>query len=63
MSDVITNVQVGVSGVNNGSLITFVRETGQYERLDPLVNAYVPSGNMFTRLENRFDEHYGGGAT
>lgn len=63
MSDVIINAQVGVSGVNNGSLVTFVRETGQYERLDPLINTYVPSGTLFTRLDDRFDEHYGGGAT
>lgn len=63
MADVIVNAQVGVSGVNNGSLVTFVQETGQYARLDPPINTYVPSGTTFMLLDNRFDEHYGGGAT
>jgi len=28
-----------------------------------VINSYVPSGTMFDRLGDRFDEHYGGGAS
>lgn len=62
MSDVIINAKVGVSGVNNGAVVVFAQETGAYNRYDPQINQYVPSGTLFTRLKDRFDEHYGGGA-
>lgn len=61
MSDVIINAKVGVSGVNNGAMVTFVRETGGYERLDPYINQYVPSGATLASLDKRFDETYGFG--
>jgi hypothetical protein len=28
-----------------------------------VINNYVPSGTMFERYGDRFDEHYGGGAS
>lgn len=61
MADIIINAQVGVSGVNNGSIITFVQETGSYQRLDPPINHYVPSGTLNTNLSGRFLLDYGGG--
>lgn len=61
MSDVIINAKVGVSGVNNGAVVVFAQETGKYEKIDPEINQYIPSGVLFTRLDTRFDEHYGGG--
>jgi hypothetical protein len=62
MSDVVINAKLGVSGVNNGAIVVFVQETGEYKRSDPEINTYVPSGLLFTRLKDRFDEHYGGPA-
>jgi hypothetical protein len=61
MSDVIINAKVGVSGVNNGAVVVFAQETGTYNRFDPDINSFTASGTMFTRLNERFDEHYGGG--
>jgi hypothetical protein len=61
MADVIINAKVGVSGVNNGAAIVFAQETGGYQKIDPPINQYVPSGTLFSRLDERFDEHYGGG--
>lgn len=61
MSDVIINAKVGISGVNNGAVVVFAQETGEYQKIDPQINQYVPSGTLFTRLNDRFDEHYGGG--
>lgn len=61
MSDVIINAKVGVSGVNNGAAVVFAQETGAYNRYDSQINQYVASGTMFALLNDRFDEHYGGG--
>ena len=61
MSDVIINAKVGISGVNNGAVVVFAQETGEYQKIDPEINQYVPSGVLFSRLNERFDEHYGGG--
>lgn len=61
MSDVIMNAKVGISGVNNGAVVVFAQETGEYQKIDPQINQYVSSGVMFTWLTDRFDEHYGGG--
>ena len=61
MPDVIINAKVGISGVNNGSLVTFAQDTGKFEKLNPLVNSYVPSGTMNQSLVNRFLLDYGGG--
>ena len=63
MSDVIMNAKVGISGVNNGAIVVFAQETGEYQKIDPEINQYVPSGVLFSRLNERFDEHYGGGAS
>ena len=61
MSDVIINAKVGISGVNNGAVVVFAQETGAYERYTSQINQYVAPGVLFTRLNDRFDEHYGGG--
>lgn len=42
-----------------------VQETGETakNKIEPVVNQFVASGTMFSRLNTRFDEHYGGGAS
>jgi hypothetical protein len=49
--------------IKNGAIITLVFETGTAASGLPEINQFVPSGTMQTRLQNRFDEHYGGGAS
>jgi hypothetical protein len=63
MSDVAFHVKVGVSGVNNGGVVLSCTETGFFSKTSeiPLVNSFIPSGVLFSRYDNRFDEHYGGG--
>lgn len=64
MSDVIFHAKVGVSGVNNGGIALSCTETGFFNTTSevPQINSFVPSGKFFINLNNRFDEHYGGGA-
>jgi len=62
MSDVVINAKVGVSGVTNGSIVVSTLETGEFKKRDPEINTFVPSGVLFSRYGERFDEHYGGGA-
>ena len=61
MSDVIINAKVGVSGINNGSIVVFARETGEYLKYNSAINQYVNSGTLYDLYNTRFDEHYGGG--
>jgi hypothetical protein len=61
MSDVVKNAKTGITAVNNGAVIVFAQETGEYKKIDPEVNVYVPSGVLISRYDTRFDEHYGGG--
>jgi hypothetical protein len=49
--------------IKNGGLITLVFETGTAASGEPLVNQFVPSGIMQDRLKDRFEKHYGGGAS
>ena len=65
MSDEIVIKAKSSTDVKNGSIIVSVQETGSVtnRRVDPLVNNFVPSGTMFSRLNARFDEHYGGGTS
>lgn len=46
------------NGIQNGSLVTFVTETGLVEKRSPEVNQYIDSGVMNIRLSGKFDEHY-----
>jgi hypothetical protein len=56
---------IPANGIQNGSLVTFVTETGtvSIEKRAPDLNQYVDSGVMNIRTSGRFDEHYGGGAS
>ena len=50
--------------IKNGGLITLVYETGTAASGEPLLNQFVPTGTMKTRLEDRFDDvRYYTGAT
>lgn len=46
--------------INNGAAITFKTNIGTYKKLDPEINAYIPSGITVDRLKNRFITFYGG---
>ena len=65
MPDEITNrAKSAVSPINNGGIVTFVQETGQYVTASgSMINQFVPSGTLQTRYENRFDDvnYYFGG--
>ncbi len=63
MSDVMRPVTTAAAGIQNGSIVTLVFETGQTKERNPDVNQFVPSGTTVSRLDTRFDEHYGGGAS
>lgn len=63
MSDVMRPVTTAAAGIKNGSIVTLVFETGQTQERNPDVNQFVPSGTIVSRLDERFDEHYGGGTS
>jgi len=63
MPDEVVRAAKDGNPIKNGAIITLVFETGTAASGLPEVNQFVPSGTMRTRLENRFDEHYGGGAS
>jgi hypothetical protein len=62
MSDVLKPV-IGGNPIKNGSMVVYHTETGSTSKRDPDLNSFPPSGTLFTRLNERFDEHYGGGAS
>ena len=58
--------------IYNGSIIVSIGERARLDedgvpasghRIHPDVNQFVASGTMFSRLNTRFDEHYGGGSS
>lgn len=55
-------VAIPSSGIQNGSLVTFVTEAGaiSVQKRAPDVNQYIDSGVMNIRTSGRFHEHYGG---
>ena len=59
MPDEITNrAKSAVSPINNGGIVTFVQETGQYVTASgSMINQFVPSGTLQSRYEDRFDEY------
>tara|TARA_R110000796_G_scaffold177989_2_gene294746 strand:- start:751 stop:942 length:192 start_codon:yes stop_codon:yes gene_type:complete len=63
MSDEIVKAVKDAEPIKNGGTITLVFETGTAASGLPDVNSFVPSGTHFARLNTRFDEHYGGGAS
>jgi|TARA_R110000744_G_scaffold96394_3_gene186295 hypothetical protein len=72
MSDEIVIKAKSSTDIKNGSVIVSIGEIpsldengapGSGHRIHPQVNQFVASGTMYTRLNTRFDEHYGGGAS
>jgi hypothetical protein len=61
MPDEVVRAAKDGNPIKNGAIITLVFETGTAASGLPEINHFVPSGTMQTRLQNRFDEHYGGG--
>ena len=58
MSDVIINAKVGVSDVNNGAVVVFAQETGEYKKINPQINQYVSSGALYSKYEDKFLPYY-----
>jgi|TARA_A100001391_G_scaffold201335_1_gene188101 hypothetical protein len=62
--DAVRPVTTAAAGIQNGSLVTLVFESGDNSQSRaPDVNQFVASGDMNVRTSGRFDEHYGGGAS
>ena len=62
--DAVRPVTTAEAGIQNGSLVTLVFESGDNSQSRaPDVNQFVASGDMNARTSGRFDEHYGGGAS
>jgi hypothetical protein len=55
MSDVVWHAKIGVSGVVNGSIVAGCLQTGEYKRANPPVNITIPSGTLFTKYKDRFE--------
>jgi len=57
MSDVLQPIN-GSNPIKNGSLVVYQTNTGSNstKKRDPDLNSFVPSGTLFTRLEDRMDE-------
>jgi hypothetical protein len=55
MSDVLQPV-IGSNTIKNGSMVVYQTKTGSTSKRDPDLNSFVPSGTLFTRLEDRMDE-------
>jgi len=65
MPDEIVIKAKSSTDIKNGSIVVSVQETAGIanRKIDPEVNQFVASGTLFSRLNTRFDEHYGGGAS
>lgn len=64
MSDVATKAHSTITTVNNGGMVVLVTETGECEKSGPPeINQFIPSGTLFDRYKDRFDEYYGGPPT
>jgi len=63
MPDEIVRKAKASTDIKNGSIVVSVQENGDTanRRIDPEVNQFVASGTHYSRLNTRFDEHYGGG--
>ena len=55
MSDVLQPV-IGSNTIKNGSMVVYQANTGSISKRDPDVNSFIPSGTMYTRLDERFDD-------
>ena len=56
MADVIRQAHGTISIIKNGAIVTFAQMTGEYERSDPDLNTFIPSGVIEVRYDNRFDD-------
>jgi hypothetical protein len=58
MSDVAWHAKIGASGVNNGSVVTTCSPVGRFNKSpsQPVVNVFIPSGTLFQKYDNRFDD-------
>jgi len=65
MPDEIVIKAKSSTDIKNGSIVVSIQETGSTtnRKIDPEVNQFIASGTHFSRLNTRFDEHYGGGAS
>tara|TARA_R100001377_G_scaffold35011_1_gene19331 strand:- start:1500 stop:1718 length:219 start_codon:yes stop_codon:yes gene_type:complete len=70
MPDEIVRKAKAGNAIFNGSIIVSIGERAHLDesgapasghRIHPDVNQFVASGTHFSRLNTRFDEHYGGG--
>ena len=60
MPDEITNRAKSSSStsINNGGIVTFVQETGQYATASgSMINQFVASCTLQSRYEERFDDY------
>ena len=58
MSDEIVIKAKSSTDVQNGSMITFVQETGTVAAASgSAVNTFVPSGTHYSRLNTRYDDY------
>ncbi len=64
MPDEITNKAKSSTEINNGGIVTFVRETGEYVAASgSMINQFVPSGvtadgrGLQSRYQDRFDDY------
>ena len=68
MSDVIKKAHQHTDGIKNGRVVTGVQMTGEYQQYwasgSIIVNQNPGSGNLFTNLDERFDDvrYYSGDA-
>lgn len=62
-SEAVRPVTTAEAGIQNGSLVTLVFETGRVQKREPDFNHFVDSGVLNILTSGRFDEHYGGGAS
>ena len=58
MPDEITNKAKSSTEINNGGIVTFVRETGEYIAASgSMINQFVASGTLQSRYQDRFDDY------
>ena len=58
MPDEITNKAKSSTEINNGGIVTFVRETGEYVAASgSMINQFVAYGTLQSRYQDRFDDY------
>lgn len=55
--DVVTSGSYADTAYNNGAAISFVTKAGgNIHKIDPQINSFMPSGDMYNRYNARFDD-------